>query len=81
MVNAHIPDNAIVVIDKSIKPRNNSVIVASVNGENVIKHFVKTHAGLFLSPNNSAYKPLRITDEMDFAVWGVVTHVIVSLKI
>jgi DNA polymerase V len=80
MVNAHIPDNAIVVIDKSIKPRNNSVIVASVNGENVIKHFVKTHAGLFLSPNNSAYKPVRITDDMDFAVWGVVTHVIVSLK-
>jgi DNA polymerase V len=80
MVNAHIPDNAIVVIDKSIKPRNNSVIVASLNGENVIKHFVKTHAGLFLSPNNSAYKPIRITDEMDFSVWGVVTHVIVSLK-
>jgi len=80
MVNAHIPDNAIVVIDRSIKPRNNSVIVASVNGENVIKHFVKTHAGLFLSPNNSAYKPLRITDDMDFSVWGVVTHVIVSLK-
>lgn len=79
MVNTHIPDNSLVIIDKSIRPRNNSVVVASLNGENVIKHFVKTHSGLFLSPNNNAYKPIKITEEMDFAIWGVVTHVIVKL--
>lgn len=81
MVNSHIPDNSIVVIDKSVKPKNNSVVVASLNGENVIKHFVKTHSGLFLSPGNSRYKPVKITEEMDFSVWGVVTHVIISLKV
>ena len=79
MVNAHIPDNAIIVIDKSLKPINNSVVVATVDGEKIIKHFVKTHAGLFLSPNNPAYQPIKITDTTDFAIWGVVTHVIVKL--
>jgi DNA polymerase V len=79
MVNAHIPHDSIVVIDKSVRPRNNSVVVASLNGENVIKHYVKTHAGLFLSPNNNAYKPVKITEDMDFSVWGVVTHVIIEL--
>lgn len=79
MRDAHIPDNAIVVIDKALNVRNNSVVIATVNGEKIIKHFVKTHAGIFLSPANSAYKPIRITEEMDFAVWGVVTHVIVKL--
>jgi DNA polymerase V len=79
MINTHIPNDSIVVIDKSIKPKNNSVVVASLNGENVIKHFVKTHSGIFLSPSNSAYQPIKITDDMDFAVWGVVTHVIVKL--
>lgn len=79
MINAHIPDNAIVVIDKSIRPKNSNVVVASLNGEKIIKHFVKTHAGLFLSPGNPNYKPIRITEDMDFAVWGVVTHVIVKL--
>lgn len=79
MINAHIPNDAIVVIDKSIKPKNNSVVVATVNGEKVIKHFIKTHSGLFLSPSNPHYKPIKISDEMDFAIWGVVTHVIVKL--
>jgi DNA polymerase V len=79
MMNAHIPDNAIVVIDKSLKPRNNSIVVATLDGEKIIKHFVKTHAGLFLAPSNSNYKPIKILPEMDFAIWGVVTHVIVKL--
>ena len=80
MVNAHIPDDALVVIDKSLKPKNNSIVVAALDGEHVIKHFIKTHAGIFLAPDNPAYKPLRITPEMDFSVWGVVTHVIINLQ-
>lgn len=79
MVNSHIPDDCLLVINKSLKPKNNSIIVASVNGENVVKHFVKTHAGVFLSPSNPAYKPIRVTEEMDFAIWGVVTHVIIDV--
>jgi DNA polymerase V len=80
MINSNIPDKAIVVIDKSLRPKNNSVIVATINGEKLIKHFVKTSRGLFLTPGNPAYKPIQIADDMDFAVWGVVTHVIVNLK-
>lgn len=80
MINAHIPDDSLVVIDKSLKPKNNSIVVAALDGEHVIKHFIKTHAGIFLAPDNPAYKPLRITPEMDFSVWGVVTHVIINLQ-
>ena len=80
MINAHIPDQSLLVINKSLKPKNNSVVVASVNGENVVKHFVKTHAGTFLAPNNPAYRPIKITEDMDFVIWGVVTHVIIDLQ-
>jgi DNA polymerase V len=80
MVNSHIPDNSLLVINKSLKPKNNSIVVASVNGENVVKHFVKTHSGIFLAPNNPAYRPLKITDDMDFSIWGVVTHVIIDVQ-
>ncbi len=80
MVNAHIPSESLVVIDKSIKPKNNSIIIASLDGENIIKHFIKTHAGIFLAPDNPAYRPIRITPEMDFTVWGVVTHVIIDVR-
>jgi DNA polymerase V len=80
MINSNIPHGSIVVIDKSLHPKNNSVVIATVNGDRVIKHFIKTSRGLFLSPSNPVYKPIPITGEVDFAVWGVVTHVIVSLK-
>jgi DNA polymerase V len=79
MVNAHIPNNSLVVIDKSIKPRNNSIVIASLNGENIIKHFIKTHTGIFLAPDNTAYQSIRVTDDMDFSIWGVVTHVIIQI--
>lgn len=80
MINANIPNDSLVVIDKSLKPRNNSIIIASLEGENIIKHFIKTHAGIFLAPDNPAYKPIRITADMDFSVWGVVTHVIIDVQ-
>ena len=80
MKNAHIPHDSLVVIDKSLKPRNNSIVIASLEGENIIKHFVKTHSGIFLAPNNPAYKSIRVTGEMDFSIWGVVTHVIIKLQ-
>ena len=80
MMNANIPHDSLVVIDKSLKPRNNSIIIASLQGENIRKHFIKTHAGIFLAPDNPAYKPIRITPDMDFSVWGVVTHVIIDVQ-
>ena len=80
MVNAHIPHDSILVIDKSLKPKNHDVIVAGLNGDRVVKRFVKTHAGLFLSPGNPQYEPVKIEEGMDFSIWGVVTHVIVKLK-
>jgi DNA polymerase V len=80
MIHSHIPNDALLVVNKSIKPVNNSIVIATVNGENVVKHFIKTHAGVFLAPNNPAYKPLKITDDMDFSIWGVVTHVIIDVR-
>lgn len=79
MINAHIPDNSIVVIDKSKVLRNHSIVIATVNGERLLKRFVKTNVGTFLSPSNNNYKPIPITPDMDFSIWGVVTHVIIDL--
>lgn len=80
MVNSYIPDGSIVVIDKSLKAENNSIVIATLDGENIIKHFVKTHSGVFLASNNPAHKAIRVSDHHDFSIWGVVTHVIIKLK-
>ena len=80
MVNAHIPENALLIVDRSLKPTNNRIVVAVIDGEFTIKRFVKNSSGIRLMPesNNSKHKPIPITDEMDFSIWGVVTQIIIN---
>lgn len=79
MKDAGIPHNAIVVVDRSLKPVNNSIVVAEVNGEKIIKQLNRSKDGVFLMPANPQYKPLKIEDGMDVMIWGTVTHAIIDL--
>jgi DNA polymerase V len=79
MMDAHIPHGSIVVVDKSIEPRNNTIVIATLNGENVIKHLVRTNDGIFLLPANENFKSVRVTEDMDFSIWGTVTHVVIDI--
>src|SRR5215211_5228545 len=80
MINAHIPPGCLVVVDRSITPKNNAIVIATVNGENTIKYFIKNIHGCLLVPANKKYKPIVVTGEMDFSIWGTVTHVIINMK-
>lgn len=78
MRNANIPDGALLVVDKSQKAVSGSIIVAVVNGEFTVKRLVQTSRNWVLHPENPLYKPVIITGDMDFTVWGVVTKIIVD---
>lgn len=78
MIEANIPDNALIVVDRSIKPANNMIVVAIVNGEITVKRFIKNSSGIRLMPANPKYKPLPIAEEMDFRIWGTVTKIIID---
>jgi DNA polymerase V len=81
MVNAHIPDGALLVVDKSKKPKNNDIVVGVVNGEFTVKRLIRKRDEVILQPENATFKPLTITEEMNFVVWGVVVHIIIDAKI
>ena len=76
MINAAICDGDIIVIDRARKAEQNSIVLARVNEAFTVKRFYRQGATIWLMPENAAYEPLRITDEMDFQVWGVVTYCI-----
>lgn len=80
MINACIPDGALLVVDKSIKATHGKIIVAVVNGEFTVKRLVKTPRAWVLHPENTLYKPMVITDDMQFEVWGVVTKILIDPK-
>jgi DNA polymerase V len=78
MIEKGIQDGDILVVDKSLEAKNNSVVIAYIDGEFTVKRFVKKKNKVVLYPANSNYEPIEITPENDFLVWGVVTYVLHS---
>lgn len=66
----------ILVVDRAVDPANGKIVVAVVQGEFTVKRVLRKNGHLFLVAENQHYPPLKITSEMDFQVWGVVTWVI-----
>ena len=79
MVSAGISDGDMLIVDRSLEATNDSIVVAIINGEFTVKRISKVNKCLYLMPHNSSYNPMRITEEMDFEIWGVVTHSIHSM--
>ena len=79
MVGAGIHSNDILIVDRSIEPKDKRIVVAILNGEFTVKRVQKRNNKLFLVSENTDYPPIEITSGMDFEIWGVVLHVIHSV--
>ena len=79
MVSAGISNGDMLIVDRSLEARNDSIVVAIINGEFTVKRISKSNQCLYLMPHNSSYNPIKITEDMDFEIWGVVTHSIHSM--
>ena len=73
MVRAGIHHGDILIIDRSLSARDGDVIIAVLHGEFTVKQISIIDGLLFLVPKNPKYSSVRITSEMGFEVWGVVT--------
>lgn len=80
MINACIPNGALLVVDRAVRPVSGAIVLAVVNGEFTVRRLVQTRKTLVLHPENPAYKPLPVTEEMEMQVWGVVTAVVIRYK-
>lgn len=76
MINAAICENDVLVVDRSIEAADRSIVVAILNGEFTVKRLRKTRDAVYLLPENPKFKPIKISENSDFQVWGVVTYII-----
>ena len=76
--NAGINDGDLLIIDKSLEPTNGKIAVCYIDGEFTAKRINITKNELWLMPENEEYKPIKIDENNNFMVWGIVTHVIKS---
>ncbi len=78
MKNIGINDGDLLVIDKSIEPIDNKIAVCYIDGEFTLKRIKLEKNQCWLIPENENYKPIKVTEENDFLIWGIVTYVIKS---
>ncbi len=76
MEGAGISDGDLLVIDRSLEPRNNEVSVCFIDGEFTVKRILKKEGKLYLKPENKNYNEILVNEENKLIIWGVVTYVI-----
>jgi len=76
MIKAGIHNGDILVVDRSLEPSDEKVVIAVINGEFTVKRIKRLNEALYLIPESDQYSPMAVEEEADFQVWGVVTYVI-----
>ena len=80
MTDVGIYDGDLLVVDKSLKPKNFSTVVANVHDELVVKNFVKEKDEQFLTSGSKKIEDkIIINNDSEIFIWGVVTYVIHSV--
>lgn len=78
MVEDSFDEGDIIVVDRSLEPTDGSAAVCFIDGEFTIKRIRHNEQEdcIWLMPANERYKPIKVTPDNEFAVWGVVTYII-----
>ena len=75
-----IHDGDLLVVDRSLNPKNFSTVIANVNEELVVKNFVKENNQSFLTSGSKKLKDkINLTENSEIIIWGVVTYTIHAL--
>ena len=73
MLQAGIHSNDLLIVDRSIKPKNNSIVIASIDGELIVKRIKISGKQFLLTSDNKEYRSIKINNESDVFLWGIVT--------
>lgn len=76
MRDAGIVDGDKVVVDRSLEPQHNQIVVAVIDGEYTIKRLYRTRSCFELRAENRNYKPIVIAADSQLEIWGVVVGVV-----
>ena len=75
MINAGIPDGAILIVHKQEVAESGEVVVAMLNGEQTVKKFKIIGTSIFLMPENPKYDPIPVTKDDQLIILGRVVEV------
>ncbi len=75
MIDVGIMDKSKLVIDRQIETKSGDIVLARIGNEMCVRQLeITDESRIFLHSKNAKYKPLEITEFMDFEIWGKVTY-------
>lgn len=76
MINAGIPEGAVIVVHKQNYADNRQIVVALLNGEHTIKRFIRqSNDVILLQPENPTMSPIVVTKKDTLLILGVVKEI------
>lgn len=78
MKDAGIFDGDLLVIDKSLPPQDGKIAICQIDGEFTVKRIKIEKNVVWLVAENEEYKPIKVTEENELMIWGIVLHSIKS---
>ena len=79
MQGAGLDDGDLLVIDRSLEPVDNKIAVCFIDGEFTVKRLKVNKDEVLLIPENPKYQSIKVTEENELTIWGVVTYVVKKL--
>jgi DNA polymerase V len=79
MIGAGLDDGDLLIIDKSLAPSDGKIAICFIDGDFTCKRIRVDKNVVWLVAENKLYKPIKVTKEDDFLIWGIVTTVIKSV--
>jgi DNA polymerase V len=79
MQGAGIFDGSIISVDRLKEPEDNKIAVCIIDGEFTLKRLKVDKECIWLMPENDNYKPIKVTENEGFEIWGIVTYVLNKL--
>ena len=76
MIDAGIADGDLLVIDKALEQKDGGIAVCFIDGEFTLKRLALKEDGIYLMPANAEYKSIKVTEDNDFLIWGILSYVI-----
>ena len=76
MQGAGLDDGDLLVIDRSLEPQDNKIAVCFIDGEFTVKRLKVEENCVYLMPENPKYQPIKVTEDNELIIWGVVTYVV-----
>lgn len=81
MIEEGIFPGSILVVDRSLSVQDNDLVVARYEGGFILKRVKLEDKQVLLVSSNIRYKPIIVTSENEFILWGVVTYIFHKTRI